>query len=123
MRTSPYSEDLRTKAITYLDKGKIQKDVSKIFGVHRNTLSRWKLRYDKEGNCSPRKRLGRARKLDYSAIESFVKDNNNCKLSDIANKFGISVGHAGVILKKLCYSYKKNHIPTWNQMKKRGVDI
>ena len=53
MTTSPYSKDLRKKIIAYLDKGKTQKEASEVFGVHRNTISRWNVRYRNEGNMLP----------------------------------------------------------------------
>ena len=108
MSTSPYSNDLREKVINYLKKGKTQKEASEVFEVHRNTVSRWNKRYCEEGSCRARKRLGYKSKLSYNKIELFVKNRPDTKLSEIAIEFGISKGHAGVILKKLGYSYKKN---------------
>lgn len=121
MSTRPYSKDLRTKVINYLNKGKTQKEASEIFEVHRNTISRWSVRYSKEGSYAPRKRLGYKSKLDYSKIELFVKNNPDSKLADIGSKFGISKGHAGLILKKLGYSYKKKPSPIWKQIKRSDM--
>ena len=53
----------------------------------------------------------------------FIKDNPDLKLSDIGVKFHISSGHAGRILKKLGYSYKKKASPTWRLTKKSEKDI
>jgi putative transposase len=108
MSTSPYSSDLRKKVIEYLNKGKSKKQASEVFGVHRNTISRWSLRYCIEGSYSARTRLGYKSKLNYKEIESFVVNNQDTKLSDIGSKFLISIGHAGRILKKLGFSYKKS---------------
>jgi transposase len=115
MSTSPYSNDLRKKVINYLEKGKTKKEASEVFGVHRNTVSRWKMRYCQEGSYEARKRSGYKSKLDYNRIELFVKDNADTKLSIIGAQFGISKGHAGLILKKLGFSYKKKPSPTWKQ--------
>ena len=108
MTTSPYSKDLRKKVINYLNKGKTQKEASEVFGVHRNTVSRWNNRYKKEGNYEAKERLGCKTRLDYSKVELFVKSNENAKLSDIGAEFGISKGYAAVLLKRLGFSYKKN---------------
>ena len=108
MSTSPYSNDLRKKAINYLNQGKSQKEVSEVFGIHRNTLHRWCARYRKEGSYTARRRLGRRRKLSYSEVELFVQDNPDTKLSNIGSKFAISAWHACRILKKIGFSYKKS---------------
>lgn len=119
MRTSPYSLDLRKKVIDYIKKGKTQKEVCEVFGVHRNTVSRWNVRYSQEGVYGARERLGYQSKLDYNKIELFVKNNSDTKLANISSQFGISKGHAGVILKKLGFSYKKKRLPMWKQVKKK----
>jgi transposase len=117
MSTSPYSNDLRKKVITYLSKGKTQKEASEVFEVHRNTVSRWNKRYRQEGTYAARQRLGYKSKLDHNKIELFVKDNPDTKVSSISAHFGISKGHAGSILKKVGFSYKKKPLPTWKQRK------
>jgi transposase len=119
MSTSPYSLDLRKKVINYLNKGKTQKEVSEIFGVHRNTVSRWNMRYRQEGSCAAKERLGYKSKLDYNKIELFARNNADAKLSVIGAKFGISKSHAGLILKKLGFSYKKKPSPMWRQRQKK----
>ena len=122
MSTSPYSSDLRKKVIEYLSKGKSKKQASEVFGVHRNTISRWSLRYCIEGSYSARTRLGYKSKLNYKEVESFVVNNQDTKLSDISSKFLISIGHAGRILKKLGFSYKKKPSPIWKQVKKSEMN-
>ena len=54
MSTSPYSEDLRKKVIEYIKKGKSQKETSEVFGIHKNTVNRWSVRYLKEGHYGAR---------------------------------------------------------------------
>ena len=117
MSTSPYSEDLRKKVINYLCQGKSQKEASEIFGIHRNTISRWSTRYRKEGSYTARPRLGRKSKLSYREIELFVQNNPDTKLSNIGNKFAISAWHACRVLKKIGFSYKKKRSPTWKRVK------
>ena len=107
MTTSPYSKDLREKVINYLNKEKTQKEASQVFGIHRNTISRWSNRYKKEGNYDAKKRLGCKSKLDYKKVELFVENNEDVKLSDIGAEFAISKGYAAVVLKRLGFSYKK----------------
>ena len=51
------------------------------------------MRYNKEGNCDARPRLGYQSKLDYSEIELYVRNNPDLILADIGDKFGISGWH------------------------------
>jgi transposase len=108
MSTSPYSPDLRKKVIDYIKKGNSQKQASEVFGIHKNTINRWCVRNRKEGSYAPRRRLGYKIKVDKLAMEVFVKANPNIKLSELGPQFGISPWHAGMILKKLGFRYKKN---------------
>lgn len=101
MSTSPYSQDLR-------EKGNSQISAAKIFDIHKNTISRWKVRKKKEGTILAKARLGFKSKVDKQQLEEFVKNNSNITLKDIGKKFGITGTQVGRILKKLSYSYKKN---------------
>ena len=123
MSTSPCSQDLRKKVIDYINKGKTSKEAAEIFGLHRNTISRWKLSYIKNGSYRAKPRLGYKSRLDYLSIEMFIKNNPNLNLSDIGVKFNISKSYAGLVLKKLGYSYKKKASPTWKLTKKSEKDI
>lgn len=123
MTTSPYSQDLRKRILNYLDTGKTQKEASEVFGVHRNTISRWLVRYRREGNYAARVRLGRTSKIDYKGVELYVQNNPDIKLRDIGSEFGISGWHAARILKKLGYSYKKKRLPMWKQVKRSEKNI
>lgn len=118
MSTSPYSQDLRDKVIEYLELGNSQQSASKIFKLNLSTISRWWLRYKREGNCAPRKRLGRAPRVSLSALKDYIEMNPNFKSADMGKHFGMSSGGAFYWLKKLGYSYKKKTSPMWKQMKK-----
>ena len=122
MTTSPYSNDLRKKVINYLNQGKSKKEASKVFGVHRNTISRWSARYHAEGSCAARARLGRKSKLSYREIELFVKNNPDANSSNIGSKFLISAWHACRVLKKIGFSYKKKRSPTWKQIRTSEIN-
>lgn len=115
MSTIPYSKDLRKKVMEYLKGGRSQKEASEVFGIHRNTISIWKIRYKKEGIYDSRRRLGNRSKIDYEKLEAFVNANPNVKLSEVGSKFGISGWHAGRLMRRLGFSYKKKPLPTWKQ--------
>jgi transposase len=123
MSTSPYSIDLRKKVIEYIKKRNSQKSASKIFGIHKNTINRWCIRYKTEGILAPKIRLGFKSKVNKKELEEFVKNNPNTKLSEAGIKFGISAWQVGRILKKLGFSYKKKPSPMWKQVKKSESNI
>jgi transposase len=107
MSTSPYSQDLRTKVINYLNQGNSQQQASQTFSIHKNTINRWWVRYQEEGNYTARKRLGRKSKLELGDIENFVKKHPNINLIQVGKEFSITARHAGRVLKKLGFRYKK----------------
>jgi len=123
MSTTPYSLDLRKKVIKYIEQGNSNKEASKVFDLHRNTISRWWNRYKKEGMYCARKRLGAKRTFDLKELELLVKNTPDIKLSEIANHFKISIGWSSMCLKTLGFSYKKKPFPMWKQAKKRENNI
>lgn len=123
MSTSPYSQDLREKVINYIEKGNSQRSAAKIFDIHENTISRWKVRKKKEGTILAKVRLGFKSKVDKQQLEEFVKNNSNITLKDIGKKFGITGTQVGRILKKLGYSYKKKPLAIWKQVQRNDLNI
>lgn len=123
MSTSPYSQDLRTKVMDYIQQGNSQRQASKIFSIHKNTINRWWVRYQEEGNCTARKRLGRKSKLELELIENFVKKHPNINLIQVGKEFGITARHAGRVLKNLGFRYKKKASVIWKQMAKSKLNI
>lgn len=118
MTTSPYSLDLRNKLISYLCTGKSQYSASKLFGLSPSTVSRWWLRYKREGTCNARTRLGKKPRVTYEEILEYIKSHPNFRLSDLGDRFNMTASGALYWLKKMNYSYKKKTSPTWRQMKK-----
>lgn len=49
--SAPYSDDLRTKAITAVKRGEGKTTVSRMFNISRNTLDLWLKREEEVGNC------------------------------------------------------------------------
>jgi len=118
MTTSPYSLDLRNKVIKYLQSGNSQLSASQTFDLNPSTISRWWLRYKREGNCLARTRLGREPRVDLSKIKAYIEMNPNFKSSDMGAHFGMTGGGALYWLKKLGFSYKKKTLPIWKPVKK-----
>ena len=123
MSTSPYSIDLREKVIEYIKKGNSQKSASQIFGIHKNRINRWCIRYKLEGILAPKIRIGYKSKVDKSKLEEFVKNNPNMTLAKASLKFGVTAWQVGRILKKMGFGYKKKPLPMWKRVKKDEKNI
>lgn len=118
MTTSPYSLDLRERVIKFLESGNTQILAAKVFSLNLSTVNRWYLRYRREGNCDPRKRLGAKSKVDQKSLESYIISNPDAKLRDLSSIFGVSVWGIYYWLGKLGFSYKKKPLPMWKRIKK-----
>ena len=123
MSTSPYSQDLREKVIKFIESGNTQATAAKVFSLSITTISRWYLRYRREGNCLARKRLGAKGKVDKKALADYVTLNPNAKLSDLGERFGVSLWGVYYWLRKLGFSYKKKPLPMWKRIKSDGKSI
>ena len=83
MTTSPYSKDLRERVINQIECGKSQAKTAKIFCLNESTVSRWWLRYKREGSFLPRIRVGAKIKIDSISLEKEVRSNPDVKLKDL----------------------------------------
>jgi len=122
MSTSPYSIDLREKVVKYLKSGKSQKFASEVFDLNPSTVSRWWLRYKREGSYAPKARRGKRPSVSLADIKAYIKSNPNFKSSEMGGYFGMSGTGALYWLKKLGFSYKKKTLPMWKQIKKAEID-
>lgn len=62
MKRSRRSVDLREQALTALDTGMTQAQVCQVFGVHRSSLHRWRVR-QQEGSLADKVACGGPRKI------------------------------------------------------------
>ena len=118
MSTSPYSADLRAKVIQFIQSGKSQKEASIVFCLNKMTVNIWYLRYQSEGHCLPKKRLGAKPSIERETFIHYVNTHSDARAEDIAAEFGLSRTGANYWLKKLGFSYKKKPSPIWKQVKK-----
>jgi len=58
MTTKAYSNDLRLRVIEHIKSGNSQKSAATLFLIGRNAVSRWWLRYQKEGSLVSKPRGG-----------------------------------------------------------------
>lgn len=118
MSTQSYSMDLRKRVIEYIKKGNTQKSASDIFGISTSAISIWWRRYKSGETLSPKKSPGKVRIVCLNELNQYMKSNGDQTLEEIGSFFKVSAVAIFKSLKLLGYSYKKNRIPMWRQMKK-----
>ena len=122
MTKKQYSLDLRERVIDYIKSGNDQQTTSKIFKVSKSSVSRWWIRYEKEGTIRPRVRLGSKGKIAPEKLEIYVQATEDKTLAEIAKLFGVSICSVYKRLKKLGFSDKKKPFPMWKQITKSEID-
>ena len=119
MSTSPYSLDLRKKVIEYIESGRSQKSAISVFKLNPSTISRWWLRYKREGHYKAKARVGKKPKLTELEVQNYIEANPNFKTSQMGKHWGMS--NVGVLyyLRKFGFRYKKKPLAMWKQMRKK----
>lgn len=109
--TYGYSDDLRKMCLSYYDKSeKPQKEVALMFGIGLKTLSNW-LRDRKEGFTSLRseQKARHCPKLDDQSLRTYIGENPDAYLYEIAEHFDVSIPAVHYAFKRLGITRKKNH--------------
>jgi len=122
MTTRPYSLDLRERVIKFIKCGNTQVSAARVFSLNLSTVNKWYLRYRREGNYLPRKRLGAKSKINQEALAAHITTHPNVTLKDLSKEFGVSLWGVYYWLRKLGFSYKKKPSPMWRQMKKSEIN-
>ena len=99
----PYSLDLRTRVITFVENGGGITKASQLFQISRTSIYRWFNRT----HLQPTKVLRRKRKIDLCALEKDVAQNPDLRLIDRAQKFNVTPSAISYALKKLKIIRKK----------------
>ena len=110
---SPYSLDLRTKAVNAVDQGQRKCDVCRMFGISRNTLDLWLKRRDKTGSVAantdyhhgPQPKIN-----DLDAFRAFAEKYGHLTQKEMAELWPTPVSSTivGIALKKINFTRKKN---------------
>ena len=118
-----YSIEIREKALKSLAEGNKQKDVAKIFGITRQTLSSWiKLKKQKNSlkpdihyNKLKFKKIDDKEFIKYMSFDNLNK-NYNKTITEIALDFNVSRNTIWKYLHRLGYKFKKNSKDIWKRM-------
>ena len=108
----PYSEDLRVRALSLLERGNSLSQVSRLLKISRQTLYRWKRQFVSTGSTSPRLPIPPpqpAKIRDWSKFKKLVDSHGDLTQKELASLWGdVSPDPISRGLKKLGYTRKKN---------------
>lgn len=118
---SPYSEDLRTKAIAAVKRGERKKDVSEMFNISRNTLDLWLKREEQTGDCRAitNYQQGCKHKItDWQRFREFVRQHGGKTQAQMAKRWGDNVTQQNIsdAMQKIGVSRKKRLTGIENEM-------
>ena len=103
-----YSEDLRTRAIKYVEAGGTIKEACKLFEISRSSFQRWRLLKDKTGNVSRKSRIKSPYKIDNEQLKQYIKDHPDAYLNEIASHFKVTSPCILIALRRLKITRKKS---------------
>src|SRR4028119_218576 len=112
LMSTPYSYDLRTKAIEAVKRGERKVAVCKLFNISRNTLDLWLKREEQTGDyqaISGFQKGNRHKITDWKGFEEFVKQHGSKTQGEMAKLWGDNVTQQNIsdALMKLGLSRKK----------------
>jgi len=118
---TPYSDDLRTKAIAAVERGERKIDVSRMLNISRNTLDLWLKRVEQVGNCRAIRHYQqgcRHKITDWQHFSEFVQKHGDKTQGQMASLWGDNVTQQNIsdALRKIGISRKKRLMDTENVM-------
>jgi transposase len=112
-----YSVDLRNRVIDFVKEGNTQEKASLIFKVGTSTITRWLALLSETGSLEKRPLNRTAPIYDSEKLISYIEENPNALLKDVADHFGGSVTGAFYALERAKITFKKNKFFTRKGMK------
>jgi transposase len=112
-----YSEDLRERVIAYLKEGHTQEETRIIFKVGTSTIKRWLSLLSETGNLEKRELDRSPRIYESGKLNTYIEENPNALLKDVAEKFSGSITGAFYALEREKITLKKKSRTTKNEMK------
>jgi len=117
---SPYSDDLRQKAIEAVKRGERKKDVSEMFNISRNTLDLWLKREQQTGNyrATTNYQQGCRHKItDWERFRAFVQQYGDKTQAQLAKLWADNVTQQNIsdALQKMGLSRKKKRMGIENE--------
>jgi transposase len=105
-----YSIDLRERVITHLQAGHTQEETSILFKVGTTTIKNWLALLSETGSLEKRPLNRAAPKFESEKLNTYIEENPNALLKDIAAHFGGTISGADTALKREKITYKKRDL-------------
>jgi len=102
-----YSVDLRSRVIDFIREGHTQEETSLIFKVGTSTIKRWLALLSETGSLQKRPLNRSASIFESEKLQSYIEENPDAFLKDIAEHFGGSVTGAFYALEREKITLKK----------------
>ena len=102
-----YRKDLRIRVIEFIKEGHTQEDASRIFKVGKTAIKDWLRQLSETGNLD-KKQLNRTPRIfDSEKLNTYIEENPDALLKDIAAQFGGSITGAFYALEREKITLKK----------------
>lgn len=111
-----YSIDLRERVIAHLQEGHTQEETSILFKVGTTTLKNWLSLLSETGSLDKRPLDRCPRKFESEKLNTYIEENPNALLRDVAEKFNGSITGAFYALEREKITVKKKRFTTKNEM-------
>lgn len=83
-----YDKKYKEKVLEHIKKGNNQERTAKLFGIGTATIKEWKKRVETGEGLEARKRQRKPKKIEPEKLKSYVSENPDAYLREIAKEFG-----------------------------------
>jgi transposase len=105
-----YSKDTREMVLNYLGRGHTYEEARAELGVGVSTMKDWKRLLNESGSLEKRSKQRSASKFHCVELKTYVEENPEATLEEIASHFGGSVSGAHDALARVGITYKKRAV-------------
>ena len=102
-----YSKDLRERVLAYITEGHTQKETSEVFKVGTTTIKAWKKLLSETGSLEKKDLTRKPRKYESEKLRTYINENPEATLAEIAREFGGSPSGAFDALEREKITLKK----------------
>jgi len=114
-----YDERYRKRAVEFRMEGNTLEKTAKVFKIGESTLKEWVRRYKESGEIKNKPLNRTHKKIDPKRLESFVEEQPDAYLSEIAEVFNCTEAAIRKALKRLKITRKKRQNAIKNKTLKK----
>ena len=113
-----YSIDFREAVLAHIDSGASIESTSILFSIGTTTIKNWKNLRASTGKLEGAGRPCSPYKIDSEKLKSYVRDNPDAFLNEIAEHFGVTSPAIHAAMKRLNITRKKSRFYTKSEARK-----